>query len=86
MLNVKPNTESRCRVSVVWPAEICTGTDFPSVYGTRTSGITMSQNIQVSLRTTFYHNVLYSYRVQCILGGLYSASQNTKQNNQANTP
>lgn len=66
MLNVRPSTESRCLVSVVWPAETCTSRDFHNVCGT-----TMSQNIQIFFITTFYQNVLFSYRVQWILGGLY---------------
>lgn len=58
MLNVRASTEGRCRVSVVWPAEICTSRDFHNVWDQH---IWDPQEPEYSnlFKKHFYHNMLF---------------------------
>lgn len=86
MLNARASTEGRCRVSVGWPAQNCTSR-FPQYVGRAhlgSPGARIVKSLEEPLLPQ-YAVFVTEYNVS-ISGGLYSASQNTKQNNQASTP
>lgn len=58
MLNARPSTEGRCRVSVVWPAETCTSRDFHNVWDQYIWDHHEPEYSEL-LKNHFYHNMLF---------------------------